>query len=143
LPPQKKISFHQFRRDFADDYLWAAADEFQKPKGCSLGMKLAANVDMANAQLDQFMHVLLWKAGPVAILCGCGWIVLRELLRRIGRRAIRDVRAPRTDHGTLKAPHCPSCNRPMVKRTARRGSRAGSEFWGCSNFPVCSDTRGL
>jgi ssDNA-binding Zn-finger/Zn-ribbon topoisomerase 1 len=31
----------------------------------------------------------------------------------------------------------------MVKRTTRRGSRAGSEFWGCSNYPVCSDTRGL
>jgi Topoisomerase DNA binding C4 zinc finger len=106
-------------------------------------MKLAANVDMANVQLDQFIHALMWKAGPVLILCGCGGIVLRELLRRIGRRATRAVRESRTDRRTLKTPHCPSCNRPMVKRTARRGSRAGSEFWGCSNYPACSDTRSL
>jgi hypothetical protein len=98
---------------------------------------------MANAQLDQFMHALLWKAGPVVVLCAFGAIMLRELLRRIGRRATRAVREPRTDQRTLKAPHCPSCNRIMVKRTARRGSRAGSEFWGCSNYPACSDTRGL
>jgi ribosomal protein L37AE/L43A len=106
-------------------------------------MKLAANVDMANVQLDQFIHALMWKAGPVVILCGFGGIVLRELLRRIGRRATRAVRESRMDRRTLKTPHCPSCNRPMVKRTARRGSRAGSEFWGCSNYPACSDTQSL
>ena len=105
-------------------------------------MKLAANVDMA-APLDPLIHALLWKAGPVVVLCACGGIALREMLRRIGRRAVRDVREPRTDRRTLKAPHCPSCDRIMVKRTTRRGSRAGSEFWGCSNYPVCSDTRGL
>jgi Topoisomerase DNA binding C4 zinc finger len=106
-------------------------------------MKLAANVDMANAQLDQFIHALMWKAGPVLILCGCGGIVLREVLRRIGRRATRAVREPRTDQKNAQDASLPSCNRPMVKRTARRGSRAGSEFWGCSNYPACSDTRSL
>jgi hypothetical protein len=111
--------------------------------GSSIGMKLAANVDMAHAQLDQFMHALMWKAGPLVILCGFGGIVLRELLRRIGRRATRDIHGSPTDQRTLKTPRCPSCKRPMVKRTTRRGSRAGSEFWGCSNYPVCSDTRGL
>jgi ssDNA-binding Zn-finger/Zn-ribbon topoisomerase 1 len=77
------------------------------------------------------------------ILCGCGAIVLRELLRRIGRRADRDLHAPRTGHEKLKAPHCPSCNRTMVKRSTRRGPRAGAEYWGCSNYPACTDTRSV
>ena len=34
-------------------------------------------------------------------------------------------------------PNCPKCERPMVRRTARRGSNAGSDFWGCSEFPRC------
>lgn len=98
---------------------------------------------MTNAQLDQFIHVLLWKAGPVAVLCICGAIVLRELLRRLGRRVNRAVHEPGIDRRALKAPHCPSCDRLMVKRAVRRGPRAGSEYWGCSNFPACTDTRGV
>jgi hypothetical protein len=98
---------------------------------------------MANPQLDHFIRALVWKTGPVVILFGCGAILLGELLRRIARRVTSAIRGPRTEHKTLTPPHCPSCNLTMVKRTVRRGSRAGSEFWGCSNYPVCSDTRGL
>ena len=32
---------------------------------------------------------------------------------------------------------CPLCGGILVKRVARRGSRAGNEFWGCSNYPKC------
>lgn len=98
---------------------------------------------MANAQMGHFMHALVWKAGPVAILCGVGAVVLRELLRRIGRRAMRGIHETRPDQETLKAPHCPSCSRPMARRTVRRGPRAGSEYWGCTNYPACTDTRGV
>ena len=38
-------------------------------------------------------------------------------------------------HGQI--PNCPKCDSPMVKRTAKRGANAGSEFWGCSEFPRC------
>ncbi|MBA2430690.1 MAG: topoisomerase DNA-binding C4 zinc finger domain-containing protein [Chthoniobacterales bacterium] len=39
------------------------------------------------------------------------------------------------------APHCPSCNSQMVRRNAKRGVNAGSEFWGCRNYPRCRGTR--
>jgi ssDNA-binding Zn-finger/Zn-ribbon topoisomerase 1 len=39
------------------------------------------------------------------------------------------------------APTCPACGEPMVLRTARRGPRAGSQFWGCSAYPKCKETR--
>ncbi len=38
-------------------------------------------------------------------------------------------------------PTCPRCGGSMVRRTARRGANAGSEFWGCSRFPSCTATR--
>ncbi|ODV18584.1 MAG: hypothetical protein BGP24_22460 [Lysobacterales bacterium 69-70] len=34
-------------------------------------------------------------------------------------------------------PTCPVCSAVMVRRQARKGSRAGSFFWGCSRFPQC------
>ena len=35
------------------------------------------------------------------------------------------------------APACPICASPMVLRYARRGERAGKQFWGCSAYPKC------
>jgi len=44
---------------------------------------------------------------------------------------------------TPAAPACPRCGKPMALRTARKGARAGSQFWGCSGFPECKGTRAL
>ncbi len=35
---------------------------------------------------------------------------------------------------------CPQCGHPMILRTAQRGSQAGQQFWGCSQFPRCRAT---
>lgn len=35
---------------------------------------------------------------------------------------------------------CPACSKPMVLRTARKGSKAGSQFWGCTGYPECTAT---
>jgi restriction system protein len=42
---------------------------------------------------------------------------------------------------TTDMPNCPVCNSQMVLRTARRGANAGSNFWGCPNYPKCRGTR--
>lgn len=39
------------------------------------------------------------------------------------------------------APACPVCKSTMVKRTARRGTNAGADFWGCPRYPGCKGTR--
>jgi restriction system protein len=39
------------------------------------------------------------------------------------------------------SPQCPICGSVMIKRTARKGNNAGSEFWGCSTYPKCRGTR--
>jgi restriction system protein len=38
---------------------------------------------------------------------------------------------------------CPRCESELVLRTATRGSGAGSQFWGCSNYPRCKFTMEL
>ncbi len=38
---------------------------------------------------------------------------------------------------------CPQCGKPMALRTARKGQPAGSQFWGCSAYPICKGTRPL
>ena len=38
------------------------------------------------------------------------------------------------------APACPKCTQPMVRRTARKGTNAGHDFWGCSDYPRCRGT---
>jgi len=40
-----------------------------------------------------------------------------------------------------KEPVCPKCGVRMVLRTASKGSNAGSQFWGCLNFPKCRITK--
>lgn len=36
---------------------------------------------------------------------------------------------------------CPSCGSNMMLRTAKKGSNAGAQFWGCSTYPACKATR--
>lgn len=38
-------------------------------------------------------------------------------------------------------PSCPQCGSSMRRRTARKGHRAGNQFWGCSRYPACRGTR--
>jgi four helix bundle suffix protein len=37
-------------------------------------------------------------------------------------------------------PRCPVCDKPMLQRTARKGSKTGQAFWGCSGYPDCKGT---
>ena len=38
---------------------------------------------------------------------------------------------------------CPRCGAPLVVRTAKKGPRAGSQFFGCSRYPDCRYTRNI
>lgn len=40
---------------------------------------------------------------------------------------------------SLDTPLCPACGEPMVLRKASRGSYAGQNFFGCSNYPNCTE----
>jgi restriction system protein len=44
---------------------------------------------------------------------------------------------------TTSSTACPLCEKPMLQRTAKRGSKAGQSFWGCSDYPTCRGTRAI
>jgi hypothetical protein len=111
---------------------------------------------MPNPQLEQFSQALFWKIVPWLILAGAvgtfGGLFVKWLERRAirfgqdwrNKRAARRVAHPtETKRDDSEAPHCPICNAAMVKRTAKRGPRAGSAFWGCVNYPDCRGNRDI
>lgn len=112
---------------------------------------------MAAAQIDQFTQALFGKVESIIIVCAILILVvgipLYWLRLKAERALIRVIRSSREKRQTEKSaantdssetvPHCPICNALMVKRLARRGSRGGSTFWGCSNYPKCHGTRAI
>jgi restriction system protein len=66
---------------------------------------------------------------------------LLRLIRSVQTSGKIEATPPPLPFGLADSPSCPVCNSVMVMRTARRGANAGSEFWGCSNYPKCRGTR--
>jgi restriction system protein len=73
----------------------------------------------------------------------------REFIERGGyseqlaaaRRSYREgVQTEPDDRSDPAGPACPKCGKAMVLRTARKGPRAGSRFWGCPGYPDCKGT---
>ena len=50
-------------------------------------------------------------------------------------------RSDASDRSDKQAPVCPACGKPMRRRVAGKGSRAGQAFWGCSGYPDCRETK--
>jgi restriction system protein len=61
--------------------------------------------------------------------------------RRQGASHRTDLSDP-TDRTVTRPsePACAACGKAMVLRTARKGAKAGSQFWGCSGYPECKAT---
>ncbi|MBM2804620.1 MAG: topoisomerase, type zn finger domain protein [Deltaproteobacteria bacterium] len=68
-----------------------------------------------------------------------------RLAERRRQREDQSDPSDRTDRADLlaPAPTCSTCGKPMLLRTARKGERAGSQFWGCSGYPQCKGSRPL
>jgi four helix bundle suffix protein len=56
------------------------------------------------------------------------------------RERVKDLQGA-TERQDSRLPDCPSCGKPMVMRSARKGKTPGSQFWGCSTYPACKGTR--
>jgi restriction system protein len=70
---------------------------------------------------------------------------LLHLLRGVqtSGRIVSPTLSREPDHASGAVPPCPSGHGLMVKRMARRGANAGSNFWGCSEYPRCRQTRAI
>jgi len=67
---------------------------------------------------------------------------LRErILAHLPQPTAQAEPTPPSPRPANEPPLCPKCGRPLVVRTARRGSHAGSRFYGCPNYPSCRHTQ--
>lgn len=57
---------------------------------------------------------------------------------RLAERKRQDT--PPRRHQPQQPPACPTCGKIMVLRTARKGAKAGTQFWGCAQYPTCKGT---
>lgn len=64
---------------------------------------------------------------------------LEERRRQKETRSDQTDQTDRTDRSE-KELTCAACGKAMVSSTARKGLRAGSQFWGCSGYPECTET---
>ena len=69
--------------------------------------------------------------------------LLSQARVEIDRSPARPAAAPAVQPtvAPVQTSSCPSCAKPMVRRTAKRGANAGAEFWGCTGYPACRGTR--
>jgi restriction system protein len=59
---------------------------------------------------------------------------------RLAHRRKNDSSDP-SDQPDQKPPACPQCGAQMALRTAKSGKNAGSQFWGCTQYPDCKGTQ--
>jgi four helix bundle suffix protein len=57
--------------------------------------------------------------------------------KRLAFREMKKYDHPEQAEPSDEAPPCPLCGKIMVVRTAKSGKNAGSQFWGCSDYPGC------
>jgi ssDNA-binding Zn-finger/Zn-ribbon topoisomerase 1 len=51
------------------------------------------------------------------------------------------LRLVNSESGKAQNISLPKCGKAMALRTAHKGDRAGSQFWGCVTYPACKGTR--
>jgi len=84
---------------------------------------------------------------PMPILLGAAFVMAGlfsafmswKKRSRAGKRKQFDVPNQPPASSTISAhtPICPQCAAVMVLRTAKQGTNAGKQFWGCSRYPQC------
>jgi restriction system protein len=89
---------------------------------------------------------LKFAAGkPIELIDQHGFLDLvrcfqKELRQHYGAEPADAQRHDETPTAAAVPPNCPICRSPMKLRTAKRGTKAGSRFWGCSRYPDCRGT---
>ncbi len=81
---------------------------------------------------------------PIKLLDGAGLVELLRNVRSPAKSMQQEMGArlePRIVTTSKGPMQCPRCGNPMVKRIAKQGAGARSDFWGCSHFPACRGAR--
>jgi restriction system protein len=117
--------------DLTDQQRWALyAPWLEHADPAVRANALICLIHQANYLLDQQINALEQR-----FVQGGGYSEQLATARLAHR--VRQSQEPGTSAANVSIPPCPQCGQPMVLRTARSGKKAGSQFWGCSAYPVC------
>jgi four helix bundle suffix protein len=95
-------------------------------------------INQANYLLDQQIAAL-----EKQFVEGGGYSEQLAAARLVERSRKKKLDPGNPTDPTDQIPSCPHCGKPMVLRTARTGKNAGSQFWGCSDYPDCNSVLNL
>lgn len=97
-----------------------------------LSVALNAMMLLINRAIDMLKKMMVSQFEQFKVEGGFTENLSQERVRSLTNKALSE-----------NAPKCPVCGKPMLKRTAKKGANAGSQFWSCSDYPSCTGTRKL
>ena len=108
----------------ADKFLERFKDDMNDD---ALGTMINITKVMSQQNLYMFAEKLVLAHKPIKV----------DYLAKFGLENDRDVEDKAGEYNNVS---CPKCGKEMVKRVAKQGKKAGSEFFGCVDFPKCKGT---
>ncbi len=91
---------------------------------------------------DRFLQDVFAAVGlPLACIPMAGHYDRDEILPLFHLALVKLQTAHRAEDGAADhTPVCPKCGVTMVLRIVREGPRAGEQYYGCMNYPRCTET---
>jgi four helix bundle suffix protein len=114
----------------------------EHPDPAVIANALICLIHQANYLLDRQIHGLerqFVEGGGYSERLAAARLEKRQREEKISDRTDQSDRTDRKG-APPSAPTCAVCSKAMVLRTARKGPKAGSQFWGCSGYPECRAT---
>lgn len=108
--------------------------------GVQVARKAAAAIIITTGRFTSEAEQFARQNG-IALIDGEALARLIASVQRTEHTAPSTKPASVTPREARSTPTCPQCGAVMVERVAKRGTRAGEAFWGCSNYPDCRGTR--
>lgn len=119
-------------------FIGAAAFKTKMPDNVVHGAGLIRYIKSKKAQLFDDDQVAEFVDRINELRLKRGWNTRGEHIGNVNRiRAEKEAVENRIAGSDSPQLDCPKCGSPMRLRTAKRGERAGSRFWGCSRYPKC------
>lgn len=122
-------------KDLTDKERWALYKPWLEHRDPSIRANaVICLIHQANFLIDQQIAAL-----EKSFVEGGGYseqLAAARLAQRGKKKLDLSDQPDRTDP-TDRIPSCPICEKLMVLRTAKSGKNAGSQFWGCSDYPNC------
>jgi hypothetical protein len=113
----------------------------------TVGIELddSSHTQSKRIERDEFVDALFETAGLPLVRVPVRQAYSSQELIELIKAALQQNKSQPESQGPEKQlsspsnepPVCPKCGSSMVMRTAQRGSNAGQQFYGCTNYPKC------